>query len=87
MSLQDRIRAVLDAEARLPVPAAGLADDDDLYRHGLTSHGSVRLMLALEDAFDIEFPDSMLSKQTFQSISSIEGALRGLGASDAAAPS
>ena len=38
-------------------------------------------MLALEDAFDVEFPDSMLRKSTFESIASITEALTELGVS------
>ena len=52
---------------------------DDLYRAGLTSHASVNVMLGLEDAFDVEFPDAMLRKRTFESIEAIEGALATLG--------
>ncbi|MDQ2724730.1 MAG: acyl carrier protein [Actinomycetota bacterium] len=51
----------------------------DLYRNGLSSHASVNVMLALEDAFDLEFPDRMLKKSTFESIDAIAGALVGLG--------
>jgi acyl carrier protein len=32
-------------------------------------------MLALEDRFEIEFPESMLRKSTFQSIGSIQEAV------------
>ena len=31
--------------------------DDDLYLLGLTSHATVNVMLALEDEFEIEFPE------------------------------
>lgn len=68
------IRA-LDAHAKLTVPAAGLAPDADLFAAGMTSHASVNVMLAVEDAFDIEFPDRLLTKQTFQSISAIARAV------------
>jgi acyl carrier protein len=37
-------------------------------------------MLALEDHFDIEFPDHMLNPSVFESISSIEAAVSELGA-------
>jgi len=57
------------------VPVAGLADDDDLYQAGMTSHASVNVMLALEDAFDIEFPDRMLKRSVFESIAAIQAAL------------
>jgi len=41
----------------------------------MTSQASVNLMLALEDAFDIEFPDRMLKRSVFESIASIREAL------------
>jgi acyl carrier protein len=37
----------------------------------MTSHASVNVMLALEDAFDFEFAEKMLKKSTFESIASI----------------
>jgi acyl carrier protein len=61
------------------VDVDALADDADLYEAGMTSHASVNLMLALEGAFDIEFPDSMLRRNVFESVSSIGDALRTLG--------
>jgi acyl carrier protein len=39
----------------------------------------VNVMLALEDEFEIEFPDSLLNKTTFESIANIAGALVSLG--------
>jgi len=46
----------------------------------MTSHASVNLMLALEAAFDVEFPDAMLRRSVFQSVDSIATALSELGA-------
>ena len=43
----------------------------DLFDAGMTSHASVNVMLALEEAFDIEFPENMLKKSTFESIAAI----------------
>ncbi len=73
--MNDQIREVVAAYGRLPVDVSGLNDDDDLYRAGLTSHASVNVMLALEDAFDIEFPERLLRRQTFESISAISEAI------------
>jgi acyl carrier protein len=73
------IRGVLEQQGRLPESSATLRDDEDLYASGLSSHASVNVMLALEDAFDVEFPDSMLRKSTFASIRSIRDALSSLG--------
>lgn len=75
----DIIRTVLRDNGRLPGDLTTLKPHDDLYRAGLTSHASVNVMLALEDAFDMEFPDSLLKKSTFESIAAIAAALESLG--------
>lgn len=74
-----KIRGVLEAHGRLPVEVGTLGDTDDLYESGLTSHASVNVMLALEDEFDLEFPDSLLRKGTFESVAAIREALGSLG--------
>ena len=74
----DRVREVVTQHGRLAVDIATLTDDDDLYRAGLTSHASVNLMLALEDAFDVEFPERLLRRQTFESVTSISEAIQQL---------
>ena len=75
-----RIRQVLAEHARLSVDPDTLADADDLYQAGMTSHSSVNVMLALEDAFDIEFPDALLKRNVFESVASIAAALDSLDA-------
>ncbi|MDQ2852540.1 MAG: acyl carrier protein [Actinomycetota bacterium] len=77
--MDDEIRGVLASFGRLPIDVQSLGRDDDLYRAGLSSHASVNVMLGLENTFDIEFPDSLLRKSTFQSIVSIASALTSLG--------
>ncbi len=81
--MDDTIRGVLTEHGRLPLDVSDLKDDADLYQAGMTSHASVSVMLALEDAFDIEFPENMLKKSTFESISAIRAALNELSANDA----
>ena len=61
-----------------------VSDDADLYQSGMTSHASVNLMLALEDAFDVEFPDEMLRRSVFESVSAISAAVGTLKAQAAA---
>jgi acyl carrier protein len=73
--MDDEIRTVLAEHGRLAVDAQTLTDDADLYQAGLTSHASVNVMLALEDAFDVEFPERMLRKKTFESVAAIRAAL------------
>ena len=73
--MEQMIRQVLADYGRLPVDAMTLDVDADLYRCGLTSHASVNVMLALEDEFDIEFPEAMLRKSTFESVAAIRDAV------------
>lgn len=73
--MTEKIRQAIRDHARLPVEVDTLSDDADLYQAGMTSHASVNVMLALEDAFDIEFPDSMLKRSVFESVSGIAAAI------------
>jgi acyl carrier protein len=74
----ERVREIVAQHGRLGVPVSELEDEGDLYGAGLTSLATVGLMLALEDAFDIEFPDAMLSRKTFSSIASLAAAVESL---------
>ena len=69
--MQDQIRDVLATHGRMAVDPREVDEQADLYDLGLTSHASVDVMLALEDAFDIEFPDEVLKKSTFASVHNI----------------
>ena len=71
----DKVRVVLEQFGKLKVPASTLHADADLYDAGLTSFASVQLMLGLEEAFDVEFPEQMLNRKTFSSIAAIERAI------------
>ena len=73
--MSDEIRKIIQEHGRLPLDASTLSAGADLYQAGMTSHASVNVMLALEDHFDVEFPDRMLTRSVFESISSIEAAL------------
>jgi acyl carrier protein len=77
-ALNGEIRRIIGEHARLAVDASTLAADADLYSAGMHSHASVRVMLALEDRFDIEFPDHMLTSSVFANIASIETAVAAL---------
>ena len=52
-----------------------IGDEQDLFAAGMSSHASVNVMLALEDRFDIEFPDRMLTRDVFESVSGIAAAI------------
>ena len=74
-ALEMQIRTCLDKHAKLGDDAFKLAGDADLFQAGMTSHASVNLMLALESALDIEFPDELLKRSVFRSIDSIRDAI------------
>jgi acyl carrier protein len=82
--LTREIREILKDHARLPVDVDELPIDSDLYQCGMTSHASINVMLALENAFDVEFPDHLLKRSVFASIASIEAALDEIVAKDVA---
>ena len=81
--VEEEIRRVLADHARLTTDAALLAPQADLYQAGMTSHASVNVMLALEDAFDVEFPDHLLKRSVFESVASIAAAIDELGGAPA----
>jgi acyl carrier protein len=73
--MDEQIRQILAAHGRIPVEVETLSDNDDLFEAGMTSHANVNVMLALEDAFDIEFPEAMLRRSTFASVAAIREAV------------
>jgi acyl carrier protein len=75
VAYDSEIRGVLRDHARLPVDVDSLDDSADLFAAGMSSHASVNVMLALEDTFDVEFPDAMLKRSVFESISAIGAAV------------
>ena len=65
--LAAQIRTILAEHGRLATNVSNLSEDADLYEAGMTSHASVNVMLALEGALDVEFPDHMLKRSVFAS--------------------
>lgn len=79
-TVTDAVRAILEQHGHLAVDLSTVGDQDDLYAVGMTSHASVTVMLACEDAYDVEFPQPLMRKSTFASVAAISEALTGLGA-------
>ena len=78
MEIYSQIKQVLAAQAELNKDVSRLEIDDDLFAAGMSSRATVGVMLGLESAFDIEFPDAMLRRDVFESIRSIGNALQTL---------
>lgn len=70
-NLTELIRTVLAEHGRLSVPIEHLTDSADLHEAGLSSHATVSVMVAIEDALDVEFPDRMLNRRTFETIAAL----------------
>jgi acyl carrier protein len=73
--MDETIRSILAEHGRFPVDVSAIGDTEDLFEAGMTSHASVNVMLALEDEFDFEFPESLLRKSTFESVVAIRTVL------------
>ncbi|MFY9658299.1 MAG: acyl carrier protein [Methylocystis sp.] len=76
--MNETVRRLLDQQGCLHRPAMTLSSDANLYDEGLTPFAAIRVMLALEDYFEIEFPVSMLRRQSFASINAIVACLESL---------
>jgi acyl carrier protein len=70
------IREILAKFGQLPTPIDTIENEADLYAAGLSSFASVQLMLGIEEAFDIEFPDNLLNRKSFASIKAIEDTVK-----------
>jgi len=69
--MQDKIREVLAQSGRLAVPVDSLDDTADLFAAGLDSLAIVNVLMNIEECFDIELPDELLSRLTFASIATL----------------
>ncbi|BCH58194.1 MULTISPECIES: acyl carrier protein [Rhizobium/Agrobacterium group] len=74
--MNETIRTILGKVGGLQGAVTEIAADADLYALGLSSFASVQLMLGIEEAFDIEFPDHLLNRKSFASIEAIERTVR-----------
>jgi acyl carrier protein len=70
-----KIRKILADHGRLNKDPYSIEEGADLYQAGMTSHASVNVMLALEGEFDIEFPDHLLKRSVFESISAMSATI------------
>ncbi len=70
--MNEIIRTVLREHGRLAVPIEQLSAGDDLFAAGLDSAAVVSVMLALEDRFNIEIPDHLLTRRSFSSVGALE---------------
>ena len=76
--MKAKIRVLLERLGEFPASPETLRDDADLHAAGLSSYGTVELMVAIEEEFGVEFPDALLTRETFGSIASVAAAVSSL---------
>ncbi len=70
------IQRLIDQETKLAIPAANLTPRANLYNLGLTSFDAIRVLVAVERAFKIEFQREMLNRESAASIETIAKAVQ-----------
>lgn len=72
----EEIRNLVIETAQLPVNAQQISDNMDLDEAGITSLGRMNVILALEDRLQITFPDDMMTRTNFSSITAMSKTVR-----------
>ncbi len=72
------IRRAIDKKGKLPIRAHLIAPWADLYQAGLTPFAAIQVMIEIEKELSVEFPDSMLTRESLSSINSLHACLRKL---------
>ena len=78
MNHAQRIRNIVKAHGRLNVDLTEVSEDANLYALGMTSHAAVNVMLGLEAEFGFQFPEGLLTREVFASISTLRVAIEPL---------
>jgi hypothetical protein len=78
LNMINAIRRAIDSKGKLPVGAHLLAPWADLYEAGLTPFAAIQVMIEIEKEFSVEFPESMLNRESLASINSLYECLRKL---------
>jgi acyl carrier protein len=82
--MHEKVVKLIILHAGLPA-GASIETDTDLFAAGMKSFAAVQLMLALEEAFGVEFPEELLGRATFRSPGAIVEAVARLMAAGTAA--
>ena len=66
--MMEKIREILKENLAAPEVVDAMADDGDLTQIEINSITSIKIIVALEDTFQIEFDNDMLDLQNFHTI-------------------
>jgi acyl carrier protein len=72
MASAQEIRSILARHGTLARTIDRISDDDCLFDNGLDSFGAVQVMMDLEDHFEIQFPEHLLSREVFSTVRNIQ---------------
>jgi acyl carrier protein len=72
------IQSLIDQQANIAIPVANLTPRANLYDLGLTSFDAIRLLVAIEREFKVEFARESLKRDTMASIDAIANAVTAL---------
>ncbi len=72
------IRALVIDQAHFTLGSDSISDTTDLKDAGLTSVTRMNVILAIEEHYNIRFPDEMLTLDNFRSIRSISNTVKSL---------
>jgi len=67
--MRERVRQVIAEMTGIDVEALG--DQGDLWQAGMASKAAVRVMLELEEEFEVEFPPESMSHASFATVEAI----------------
>ncbi|MBM3578541.1 MAG: acyl carrier protein [Alphaproteobacteria bacterium] len=71
----ETIQRLIDQEVQISVPASHLTPRANLYELGMTPYTAIRLLLAIEREFRVEFARDSLNRET---MATMENILRGV---------
>lgn len=74
----EKLLTILSKHLKLTAGVQAIPMDKELDALGLDSMGAVNLLLDLEDSFDIAFPGSLLTEETFRTASTLNKAVHSL---------
>lgn len=72
--LTDSIRTLIAENSGIELTDA-IKNEDDLFAHGLQSLDCVRILVAVEDEFEIELPNEKIERAIFSSVVNLTAAV------------
>ena len=76
--MEETVRQILRTRGDLAIPVETLSAQANLFDAGLSSFGTVEVMIALEEHLGTSLPEHMLTRSTFQSIAALSAAAESL---------